>query len=139
MDEVYTLSESEILEYRSACDNAKAEKLNNNVHNPHGICNSESSKTIDWTVQKILNRRSNSQGEYEYLVKWEGFADPTWKPESNCSNSKEAIRDFMDRCLVSNSGPATQDLTNNLVEIVPIEDEILSNHDPVNYIEESMF
>ena len=138
MDDVHTLSESEILEYRSECDSAKAEKINNNFHDPHGIFNSGSSETIEWTVQKILDRRTNSKGQYEYLVNWEGYADPTWEPESNCTNSTEAIRDFMDRYLNGDSGPATQDLTKNLLQIDPIDDEILSNHDPVNYIEETM-
>lgn len=131
MEEVYILSKSEILEYTSPCDSAKAVKHDTNVQNHHGISKSESAEIIEWSVQDIFDRRLNNQGEYCYLVKWVGHADATWKPETNCVCSKEAIGDYMDGYLNSDCDPATQDLNKYLLQIEPIKDEISLKYDLV--------
>lgn len=43
-----------------------------------------------YEVEEILDRRSkkrtkNLKKQYEYLVKWVGYEDPTWEPEENLS------------------------------------------------------
>jgi len=36
----------------------------------------------EWEVEEILDSR-RARGRLQYLVKWRGFADPTWEPEEN--------------------------------------------------------
>jgi len=36
----------------------------------------------EWEVEEILDSR-RTRGQLQYLVKWRGFADPTWEPEEN--------------------------------------------------------
>jgi len=36
----------------------------------------------EWEVEEILDSR-RTRGRLQYLVKWRGFADPTWEPEEN--------------------------------------------------------
>lgn len=36
-----------------------------------------------WEVEKILNYRKLPSGKVKYLLKWKGYAEPTWEPESN--------------------------------------------------------
>jgi len=40
-----------------------------------------------WEVEKILDSR-RMRGQLQYLVKWRGFADPTWEPEENLTKVK---------------------------------------------------
>ncbi|KAI6182704.1 Cbx3 [Aphelenchoides bicaudatus] len=44
----------------------------------------KSKSTQQYSVEKILNRRFRD-GDAQYLIKWEGFDEPTWEPLENCS------------------------------------------------------
>ena len=58
----------------------------------------------EWEVEKILKekikpRKNPKTGkmEYikEYLVKWIGYKDASWEPESNLDNCKELLSEFL--------------------------------------------
>ena len=36
-----------------------------------------------YTIESILEHRTNADGETEYSVKWEGYPEPTWEPSDN--------------------------------------------------------
>jgi len=64
----------------------------------------ESSEQEEWEVEKILKERSKRVKDKktdryvvikEYLVKWLGFAKPTWEPEENLDNCQEILKDFL--------------------------------------------
>ena len=44
-------------------------------------------------VEEIQNIMKKDEGVY-YLVKWKGYAVPSWQPEDNLVNCTEALRDF---------------------------------------------
>lgn len=47
-----------------------------------------------WTVEKVLDKRFDSQGNIEYLLQWAKWdGPPTWEPEENC-NCSVLIRKF---------------------------------------------
>ena len=44
----------------------------------------------DWTIERILQERTRRIGRgqrHEYLVKWTGYARPTWEPASALENT----------------------------------------------------
>jgi hypothetical protein len=45
-----------------------------------------------WLVDKILDSRGNG-GATEYLVRWSGFAEPTWQPAADLKD--ESGRDII--------------------------------------------
>lgn len=49
----------------------------------------------EWEVEKIVNERTNKQGETEYLIRWKGCkpSSDTWEPESQL-NCPEIIAKF---------------------------------------------
>ena len=49
----------------------------------------------EYKVEELLDSWLK-KGKLEYLVKWSGYTDDhnTWEPESNLTNSKEAINNF---------------------------------------------
>ena len=44
----------------------------------------------EWKVGEILDS-SRASGWLQYLVKWRGFADPTWEPKENLVEPVEAV------------------------------------------------
>ncbi|XP_053201662.1 chromobox protein homolog 5-like [Panonychus citri] len=52
-------------------------------------------KEEEFTVESIVDRRVNSEGVIEYLLKWVGFShdDNTWEPADNCA-CPELIEEF---------------------------------------------
>ncbi|CAD6185741.1 unnamed protein product [Caenorhabditis auriculariae] len=44
----------------------------------------------EFTVERVISKRKNAQGKFEYLLKWENFSleEATWEPEENigCSD-----------------------------------------------------
>jgi hypothetical protein len=48
---------------------------------------------VYYEVEKILDEKK-VRGKYEYLVKWKGFAEPTWEPFNNLKWAKEAIDNY---------------------------------------------
>ena len=81
----------------------------------------------EWVVIEILDKRLNDIGGIEYLVRWDGFDDPTWEPEENCENSKEAIHEFNNKYLNRDPGPTTQKLTKDLLNIQKFDTDLISN------------
>jgi hypothetical protein len=51
----------------------------------------------EWEVEEILDSR-RIPGRLQYLVKWTGFADPTWEPEKNLTEV-EAVDTYHERYL----------------------------------------
>jgi transposase InsO family protein len=49
----------------------------------------------EWEVEEILDSR-RLRGRLQYLVKWRGFADPTWEPEANLTEV-EAVDMYHER------------------------------------------
>ena len=49
-----------------------------------------------FTVERILDKRHSSNGDLEYLVKWEGYpdSDNSWEPVALLHNARGAVRDF---------------------------------------------
>ena len=41
-----------------------------------------------YRVEEILKSR-RFQNQLQYLVKWQGYTEPTWEPEANCKTSQE--------------------------------------------------
>ncbi len=50
----------------------------------------------EYTVEAILEKRTNRKGKLEYLVKWENYpvSQSTWEPLEHLENSMDLIRDF---------------------------------------------
>jgi histone H1/5 len=46
-----------------------------------------------FNVEKVLNKKGKGKN-VKYLIKWEGFDETTWEPESNCKNCSELIQEF---------------------------------------------
>ena len=66
--------------------------------------NEEEEEQEEWEVEKILKERTKPKKDKktgccikvkEYLVKWVGFANPTWEPEENLTNCEETLKDFL--------------------------------------------
>jgi len=55
-----------------------------------------SSKTNDYAVEKILEKRISGNGRPVYLVKWKGYSssDNTWEPESHVANCQDLVKAF---------------------------------------------
>ena len=51
---------------------------------------------IRWEVERILGQRGRRKGK-QFLVKWVGFAQPTWEREENLDRCAEALREFRER------------------------------------------
>ena len=49
----------------------------------------KSSNKRTGTINRTTTKRLR-----EYLVKWKGYVDPTWEPESNIQNCRSLIHDF---------------------------------------------
>ena len=48
----------------------------------------------EYEVKEILDSRLH-QGRIQFLVKWEGYDEPTWEPTTNLTtNAKETIAEF---------------------------------------------
>lgn len=52
-----------------------------------------------YIVEKVLDKRTNSQGKIEYFVKWEKYptSENTWEPESNLLTAKKMINEYEKR------------------------------------------
>uniref|UniRef100_A0A914QN11 Chromo domain-containing protein n=1 Tax=Panagrolaimus davidi TaxID=227884 RepID=A0A914QN11_9BILA len=46
-----------------------------------------------FNVEKVLNKKGKGKN-VKYLIKWEGFDETTWEPESNCNGCSELIQEF---------------------------------------------
>ena len=46
-----------------------------------------------WEVEDILAMRRRRH-RYEYRIKWKGYRQPTWEPESHLTNCASLVRDF---------------------------------------------
>jgi len=51
--------------------------------------------TPEYEVEEVMDSRLK-HGKLEFLVKWSGYTDDynTWKPEANCVNSRDIIKEF---------------------------------------------
>jgi len=49
----------------------------------------------EWEVEEVLDSR-RIWGRLQYLVKWRGFAAPTWEPEESLAEV-QAIYDYHER------------------------------------------
>jgi len=49
----------------------------------------------EWEVEEVLDSRM-IRGQLHYLVKWRGFAAPTWEPEENLVDV-QAVDDYHER------------------------------------------
>jgi hypothetical protein len=36
-----------------------------------------------YTIEKILEKSKDQEGKVIYLVKWQGYDEPTWEPKDN--------------------------------------------------------
>ena len=54
---------------------------------------------MEYTVEKVLAQKRfkqrNGRSMTKYLVKWEGYDDPTWEPVRNLSNCRAKIDEFL--------------------------------------------
>src|SRR5258708_6934058 len=46
-------------------------------------------KKEEWEVERIIKHRGKKKLQYQ--VKWTGYQDITWEPESNLQNAQEAL------------------------------------------------
>ena len=53
-------------------------------------------KSLEYQVEKIIDKRINNNGTIEFLVKWYGFDETfnSWESKDNCGNSTMLIRKF---------------------------------------------
>ena len=100
--QLYELS----IEYKPGVKHYAADLLSRSTHMEH-INNNAMNTTLksrsnlkkkaiskrEYEVEKIINRRSIKGRELdkEYLVKWVGYKDPTWKPLSNLINAMDRV------------------------------------------------
>ena len=49
---------------------------------------SEGRDDDEYVIDRILARRKNSEGQYEYEVSWKGYDDTTWEPENNVKDTR---------------------------------------------------
>ena len=47
-------------------------------------------------VERVLDKRLTAQRGTEYLVKWKGYAKPTWEPARNLKFAQQAIKDWQE-------------------------------------------
>lgn len=49
-----------------------------------------------YTIEKIMDRRRNSNGSYEYLIKWKNYPHRvnTWEPLSHLSTIISLVEKF---------------------------------------------
>ncbi|KAM3140100.1 Chromodomain Y-like protein 2 [Paramecium bursaria] len=49
-----------------------------------------------YEVEYIVDRRVNEKGQFEYLIKWQGYpsSQNTWEPKSNLEFTKELIKKY---------------------------------------------
>jgi len=50
-----------------------------------------STATVEYEVESILEHRGTTVRDLEYLVKWVGYADPTWEPLANLRGSSNEL------------------------------------------------
>src|SRR5262249_49003354 len=50
----------------------------------------------EWEVEEILNSRYY-RGDFQYLIKWVEFTDPSWQPYSYITHCDELLEDFFAR------------------------------------------
>merc|ERR1712172_306814 len=53
----------------------------------------------EYEVEQVLNKRTNSSGEPEYLVKWKNYDSPednTWEPLPNLEGAEILIQKYED-------------------------------------------
>ena len=47
----------------------------------------------EYEVAEVLDSRLH-RGKLQFLVKWVGYTEATWQPESDLGNAQEAVADF---------------------------------------------
>jgi hypothetical protein len=54
----------------------------------------DGNETEEYRFEKILDCGKAENGRWQYLVKWEGYAEPTWQPATDLRGCDDAIWDF---------------------------------------------
>ncbi|KAL2315268.1 Chromatin-associated protein swi6 [Schizosaccharomyces pombe] len=74
---------------------SSSKKLKENAKEEEG---GEEEEEDEYVVEKVLKHRmARKGGGYEYLLKWEGYDDPsdnTWSSEADCSGCKQLIEAY---------------------------------------------
>ena len=79
----------------------------------------ENIDTEFYAVDKLLDKRVNSKGKTEYLVKWEGDYEPTWEPEDFINSI--LIRQFLFKKEIdSHNVQVKQSVPNTIINEVSI-------------------
>jgi hypothetical protein len=61
----------------------------------------------EFEVERVLSHRFHPRNGYSYLVAWKGYAlhDATWEPESNLTNTKEILDEYLRSNGLNRSSP----------------------------------
>ncbi|KAK4148414.1 hypothetical protein C8A00DRAFT_19749 [Chaetomidium leptoderma] len=50
----------------------------------------------EWRFERILDCGKADNGRWQYLVKWDGYEEPTWQPATDLRGCDDAIWEFHD-------------------------------------------
>jgi len=53
-------------------------------------------ETEEWRFEKVMDFGKANNGRWQYLVKWEGYDEPTWQPAGDLRGCDDAIWEFHD-------------------------------------------
>ena len=56
----------------------------------------EEEEAVEYAVEKICKKVSDVDDKVWYLIKWKGWAEPTWEPRENCNLTEEFEKELLD-------------------------------------------